>query len=189
MCRTFLMSMTKWVERQGSLDALCGPYAVANALYLCDLCDADVAFRSALRALALHRWPKVLWDGVTFGDIVRMLQACRRDLGLDRMRIRIPFLFDAPASAADYWRSLDALFAEGRWICAIIGLTRPTAHWTVVRRNGRRLMFFDADAEPAIFCKNRKSLHPGLRPPSRRQSAWLIDRRELVLVGLDPCTS
>jgi hypothetical protein len=38
----------------------------------------------------------VLWDGVTFGDIVRMLQACRRDLGLDRMRIRIPFLFDAP---------------------------------------------------------------------------------------------
>jgi hypothetical protein len=166
---------------QGSLDGLCGPYAVANALEQCGLADDHEAlFRLACSAPALTRWPNVLWLGTSFADLQRMIKACldseANTVGLEA---RYPFWRDPPESNAAYWARFDSIFEDEKVVCGIIGITRPMMHWIVVSRDGRRLLFTDCSPSQPYQRKNRSSLFAGQR--ARKPNQWLIDRRELVV--------
>ncbi len=175
-------------KHQGELDGLCGPYAIANALEHLELADfsAEDLFQSACRALSPRRWPVALWKGVTFFDLQRMLVRCQRDLpALAGVRVTYPFLKQPPGSNAAYWRRFDALFEDaGASRCAIIGITRPTDHWIVASKDGRRMRLTDCAPGVEPRRKNRSSFHAGSRCADPK--TWLIDRRELILIEARP---
>lgn len=131
---------------QGELDGLCGPYAIANALGACGCAEFDTIFRIACNAVAKNRWPKLLWDGTTFGDLERMIRACLDEVG-GGVSVRYPFKKRVPKSNKDYWISFEAIFnPDSQAVCGVIGLTRPSSHWIVVSRDGNRLLFIDSGA-------------------------------------------
>jgi hypothetical protein len=166
---------------QGALDGLCGPYAIANALEHCGLSSVEDSFRCSCSALASRRWPKVLWEGTTFGDLQRMLRRCKDELdGMAAISISYPFMRTTPNTDAAFWQRFDAVFANHtRARCAIIGLTRPSYHWIVATHDGGRVIFTDCAAGKPNVRKNRESLHAGSRNGNPKK--WIIDRKELVL--------
>ena len=168
---------------QGSLDGLCGQYAIANAFRLCGYDDEDY-FPGVCRGLAHRRWPAVLWEGTSFDDMRNMIAHCRREFAeLDDVTVRYPFRNAPPNSNKAYWKRFDETFENETVRCGIVGLVKPDPHWIVVRRDGRRLEFVDSTPFRDETRKNRNSVHAGKRRKSARQ--WLIDRRELITFAAD----
>jgi hypothetical protein len=60
------------VQKQGSLDGLCGLYSITNAFtrLVSDLDPADV-FKQAALALPKRAYPSVLWDGLDVHEVTR----------------------------------------------------------------------------------------------------------------------
>lgn len=163
---------------QGEFDGLCGPYAIVNALEVCG-CDhqKETIFKLACEAISRQRWPKVLWDGTTFGDMQRMIKVCLKNI--NHIEAHYPFMHRVPKSNDIYWEKFDAIFNDQSALCGIIGLTKPSEHWIVVSRNGNRIDFTDSTAGQPYLRKNRTSLIAGLR--RKKSSQWLIDRKELII--------
>ena len=63
---------------QGSLDGLCGPYAIVNAYHLCDI-DEDWLGQDIfeIACSTLTGWPDVLWEGTSFHQMRMMVRACQ----------------------------------------------------------------------------------------------------------------
>lgn len=168
---------------QGYLDGLCGQYAITNAFMQCGFVDEDY-FQTACRAVAGRRWPEVLWEGTTFGDMTRMISRCllvHNELGA--VEVSYPFWQAPPESNGAYWTRFDSFFEDSSVRTAVVGLVKPDPHWIVVCRDGRRLLFVDSSPFRPMVRKNRGSLHAGERRKS--QSQWLIDRRELIVFRSD----
>lgn len=167
---------------QGQLDGLCGPYAIVNAFEHCGIEKPEELFKAACLALAHRRWPKVLWEGTTFGDLKRMIKSCR-SVCADAAEVKTsyPFDRDTPKSNAEYWKRFDKLFKERPKVrCMILGMTRPSMHWIVAfREGGTRVSFVDADPHKPFQRKNRTMLHAGSRNGNPQK--WIIDRGELIL--------
>lgn len=125
-------------HRQGSLDGLCGMYAIVNALRTASgvEADADEIFATACLALTRSRWPKVLWKGTGLGDMRNMIAACIAKHGYGRLRVRYPFLRTKPSSNKEFWEKLEDAFAEHDATCAIIRLNEPFEHWLVIGLDG-----------------------------------------------------
>ena len=164
---------------QGELDGLCGPYAIANAFEECGYPQKEATFKLACEALSKQRWPKVLWEGTTFGDMQRMIKACIKNI--DHIKVGYPFMHSVLQSNDEYWNKFDFIFSDDNpsAMCAIIGLTKPSEHWIVVTRSGTRIDFTDSTAGQPYLRKNRSSIIAGLRRRKSRQ--WLIDRKELII--------
>ena len=95
---------------QGSLDGLCGQYAIVNALEQCGFTDEDY-FQTACRGLARRRWPDVLWEGTTIGDLQKMIAHCQLVHDeLQHVNIAYPFRKAAPKSNRSYWERFDGIF-------------------------------------------------------------------------------
>ena len=163
---------------QGCLDGLCGEYSIANAFIQCGFQDEDY-FQTACRAVARRRWPEVLWEGTTFGDMKRMIRRCLlvHDELAD-VAVSYPFSRRPPDTNDAYWERFDRIFADPDVRSAIVGLEKPDPHWIVVLRDGQRLLFVDSNPFRPRVRKNRKSLHAGERRRSKNQ--WLINRSELI---------
>lgn len=164
--------------QQGKLDGLCGPYAIVNALgHMGSRKKPDEIFQNACAAVSRNRWPALLWEGTTFGDLKKMIAACVSDI--DGVSVNYPFWRSAPTSNSAYWQEFDEIFEDEDALCGIIGLTRPSDHWLVVCRGGARLTFLDSDPTKSVKRVERSSLYAGERGP--REKDWVIDRRELVV--------
>lgn len=171
---------------QGQLDGLCGPYAIVNAFEHCGLSRSEDVFRAACAAPAARRWPALLWEGTTIGDLKRMLKNCREHVrGTEKVRITFPFSRNAPKSNEEYWRRFDELFDQRPNIrCMILGLTRPSNHWIVARRDtAKRVTFIDTDPHKPFQRKNRSMLHAGSKNGNPQK--WIIERSELVLFEVE----
>lgn len=166
---------------QGELDGLCGPYAITNALtYLGHKDEPEAVFQAACSAISRSRWPKVLWDGTTFGDLKKMIGACMQ--GVDPKigaEASYPFWKSTPTSNKDYWVEFDAIFADEDVVCGIVRLTRPWKHWLVILKDGGRITFLDSDPHEPTRRINRPSIYAGDRGPKSKK--WVIDRRDLVV--------
>lgn len=166
-------------ETQGSLDGLCGIYAIYNALVVgCGWEGDEVIFKTACLALGKHRWPEVLWKGTTFADMQKMTKACIDLEGRDRVRVRYPFSRRAPKSNAEYWQRFDEEVSESA--CAIVGVTEPSAHWIVAGWDKGHIQFLDSTAEGEFLRKRKSSLFAGER--KQKPTQWLLDRRELIIL-------
>ena len=167
---------------QGNLDGLCGPYAIANAFALCGFVDEDY-FRASCCGLADSRWPATLWEGTRFGDLRNMIAHCRQQHSeLQTVKVKYPFLRNAPRANDVYWRRFDAIFDNQEILCGIVGMTNPALHWIVIRRSGNSLEFVNSHPQRTEIRKYRKTLYAGVRPPSK--SHWVFARNELITFAL-----
>ncbi len=164
--------------QQGSLDALCGVYAIVNAVsYLCPALDGNEARALFARLLckvggARRKVRKSLREGLTLSQVRRLLKAaCKRverrlDVRLRVQRIRHK-VRDAP-QLSSLWHELRRRL--GRGSVAIIGIGGLEAHWSVAIRAGRTwLKLIDSDGLAALKrstcavvpCTRRFVLDPG----------------------------
>lgn len=169
---------------QGSLDGLCGMYAIANALVgACGVEeDARDLMLSATRGLAASRWPDVLFNGTTFADMQRMIRRVLDEHDLPGVRVNYPFQRNTPASNEEYWERFEELFADDEVRCAILGVNQPFAHWIVAGDNGGRIQFMDSTSGNEFLEKNKASLFAGERRP--KPTSWLLDRKEVILFSV-----
>lgn len=148
-------------EFQGSLDGLCGLYAIANALRELNVKDrsrqlyADL-FRGASRAVPPQRWADALSDGLTPDELEACAKAAFRAIRRRHsvsLVIRRPFTGQDFAGPRDFAARLSQELRKPRRV-AIVCLQLPAnCHWSVVRRvTGRSLTLRDSgDLERAGF--------------------------------------
>lgn len=166
------------IQQQGALDWLCGVYAIANALAVCDVKPANSIFKRCLAALPRSRWPTLLWEGICYEDLERMLGGIGSTLRRHAVVVTFPFEEEEPSNADEYWQRFDNLFDDERSRAAIVGLRKPHYHWIVARPKGRRTEFIDSMPAQPVVIKNRAALHVGKR---NKRAKWLIDPGELIL--------
>lgn len=134
-------------RQQGSLDGLCGAYAVVNAIgraldmpdYMDEL--AHEWFRSALDSLPKEVFPEVVWKGTTLEQLTLMAEGVvkavrhdtRRDIVLEVDR---PIRRNTSTTLAEYLEKLESL--QGPSTALILGIehaqSKGGGHWTVLRR-------------------------------------------------------
>lgn len=179
---------------QGSLDGLCGPYAIVNAFDRCGLNEEWLGqdlFNIA--CLAIEDWPRILWKGTDFPQMKTMLRACTkasrkayREAG-EEFHIKVEYPFSGvkrPRSDREYWVRFDELCAREDVVCGILGIDRPYRHWIVFRNNGKSLTMFDSSARDGRWRIAKKKIHAG----RRNRKKYRIDREDLVLfreIGAD----
>ena len=169
--------------QQGSLDALCGVYAIVNAVsYLCPALDGDEAralFARLLRKIGRVRRKalKSLRDGLTLAQVRRLLKAARKRverrfnvrLRVQRIRHKVR---DAP-QLSSLWRELRRRLGSGS--VAIIGIGGLEAHWSVAIRAGRAwLKLIDSDGLAAL-----KRSSCAVVPCTRR---FVLDPNEILII-------
>jgi hypothetical protein len=155
-------------------------YAVANVFEFCFEKDAQRSFEICCESLAHSRWPHVLWEGTYFGDVHRMIAACRREYKLrDYLKIHIPFWKNTPKDNGSYWRKFDALIEQSKVRCALLRIQRPYDHWIVATNLKEGILFLDSTAGQTLSIIKRDKLYAGRRRPN--SDALLINPRELIL--------
>ncbi len=171
----------KKTHAQGALDGLCGPYSIINAMmHIGHRGDPADLFPIACSAVSSRRWPTLLWEGTSFGDLKKMVAACMGEFdGAVEVEVSYPFWQAAPVTNTDYWTEFDEIFDDEDVICGIVGITRPSYHWLVIARDGGRIVFHDSDPLEPMKRVNRTTLYAGVRGPKTKK--WVIDRRELVV--------
>ena len=169
---------------QGEFDGLCGMYAIANAYDICGYGETcEELFHVACGALAQQRWPRVLREGTSFGDMRKMLLACQAEVEKqydELVEVRYPFLRKIPNSNQSYWQQLSSIFAHEKVHCCIVGREKPSPHWIVTYPDTeRRFHFVDSTPRRSNFRKNRAQIHAGTR--RRHKNQWRFDRQELII--------
>lgn len=176
---------------QGHLDGLCGFYAVVNSIkYLAGgrlaREDADELFSGLLSNMAPRRFPRVIWEGTTFGDLRRMCRVAEDFINdnpgaYGSAYCSYPSLRSSPRTINAYWSLLDTWLENHRDGSAIVGLDEPDSHWVVINKTQRtRLEFFDSDG--SVYFKNRSSFdligkrsRKPYRLNPREMAVWLRD--------------
>jgi len=178
---------------QGTLDGLCGHYAIINALTECGITqtwdEKQKAFKSVFK-----RAPKI-YDGMTFADMKRYFK--KPHPAMRGILTTYPFEKHGQTpkrNAGEYFNQLVKLLSLKRTVCAIIQIQRATdsweEHWIVVKRFGNRLQFIDSidQRDKDYIYKNRSSIN--VTKQRNRRSAgreWhLIERRQTILFKREP---
>lgn len=183
-------------SQQGSHDGLCGMYAIANAYAICGYDQPEhedeelqEIFQIACGTLAKSRWPGVLWEGATFGDMMRMIARCQKetawwqDIYGFSVKVSYPFHRKAPRTNEEYWeRFADILQGDGV-SCFIVGMEAPWVHWVVVEPALRGKLLFSDSGDGAIHRVDIDSIHAGLRKPSEKDIK--INRQELIVFSVE----
>ena len=173
---------------QGSLDGLCGPYAIVNAYHQCDI-EEDWLGEDifAIACMAIKGWPQVLWEGTSFGQMIKMLKACQRALQSAyeeadtnySIKVKYPFRKNAPGSNKEYWKRFDKIFVRDDVICGIIGMEVPSEHWFAFDKRAKTLTVFDS-THPSDHGMRRlriEDIHAGVYEKKR----YVINPRELIV--------
>jgi hypothetical protein len=134
--------------RQGSLDGLCGLYALINASRLAlpslamRVCTR--LFREALHwLLDRQSYPETLCDGLNVNTLLRLHRAVFQP-GLP-LSMHRPFLRNLPKDNREFWRRMeDESLRQGQSLI-ICFENRYRSHWTVVRKvAAERVILFDS---------------------------------------------
>lgn len=174
--------------RQGSLDSLCGVYAVINSVkavsdshgFHLRRWECSALFRRLCGVLAAGGR---LADALTDGTTIRTFQAMTRDAhdwlaearGL-QLECRRAF-GRSPASLDLFWRKLsDHVDAEGPG-SVLIGLSGRMEHWSCIRSiNDRAIVLVDSDGVRIL----RRQLCT-IGNPDRRRIHQLIPTQALLI--------
>ena len=173
---------------QGSLDGLCGPYAIVNAYHQCDI-EEDWLGEDifAIACMAIRGWPQVLWEGTSFEQMIKMLKACQNSLKSAYeeagckypIEVKYPFRNNEPGSNKEYWKRFDEEFFRDSAICGIIGMEVPSEHWFAFDISVKTLSVFDS-THPSDRRMRRvriKEIHAGVY----QMKSFVINRRELIM--------
>lgn len=172
---------------QGKLDGLCGPYAIVNAYHRCGLKEdwlGQDLFNIA--CLAVEGWPGILWEGVSFRQLRKMLAACQKKLKKaygkagEEFHVKVEYPFSGknkPKSNREYWVRFEDLFSCDETLCGILGMEDPHEHWIAFENKKKTLKLFDSDASDERWRIAKDEIHAG----RRRRKKYLVNRRELVI--------
>lgn len=183
------------LSQQGSHDGLCGIYAIANAYTICGYDkpehedeELQEIFQIACGALANSRWPDVLWEGATFGDMMKMIARCQRetawwqDIYDFSVKVSYPFFKKTPRTNKEYWERFADILQNDGVACFIAGMEAPWAHWVVVEPAlGGKLLFSDSE-DGMIHRIDIDSIHAGPKKPGGKD--FKIDRKELIVFSV-----
>jgi hypothetical protein len=169
--------------QQGSLDALCGIYAIVNAMsFLCPELDGDdsrALFARLVRKLKTIRRKALrsLWRGLNLGHVRKLLRHAEgwvaRRLGPELSVKRIRHKLRKAPRLSSLWHELRRELGDGT--IAIIGIGGLEAHWSVAIRTGRTwLKLIDSDGLTAL-----KRSTCAVAPCARR---YVLDPHEILLV-------
>lgn len=172
---------------QGSLDGLCGPYAIVNAYDLCGI-EGDELDQHIfnIACSAIGNWPDVLWEGTTFRHMETMLKACQKALRKAYreadceypIEIDYPFRSNPPGSRK-YWKRFDEIFSRDDVICGIVGMEEPDKHWFSFMKGKKTMSVFDS-ALPGFGGRRRirlKDIHAGVY----RKKKLVVNPKELIV--------
>ena len=131
--------------REGEFPGLCGPYAVLGAAHALlgrpEPADNESLFKAILRSPSTARYPDLLLDGATFGDVRRMLAAVAAwDKGRRPERKIVPMMpfgsgagqVEAPDEIEAFWARLDARLHQNEAAesqVTVFGLSEPALRW------------------------------------------------------------
>ena len=165
---------------QGELDGLCGIYAIINAFEYLGI-EHDDLFEDICQVFTAKRWPNLLWEGTYFGDLKRAIADCKKIYTeLDSVKISYPFWKKVPKNNEDYWKCFHKLFDNAQpESCALIGMTKPSYHWIVAKKEKgkKKIHFIDSDPRKPNVVKKESSLHAGEKHKTKQ---WIICRNELI---------
>lgn len=173
---------------QGTLDGLCGPYAIVNAYHQCDIEEnwlGQDIFNIA--CLAIKGWPHVLWEGTSFGQMVKMIKARQKALESAYkeggthfpIEIRYPFYRNEPDTDKEYWRIFEEIFSCNDVVCGIVGMECPSEHWFAFSKRERTLSVHDS-SRPSDGGTRRirlEDIHAGVY----QMNKFVISRQELIV--------
>ena len=173
---------------QGSLDGLCGPYAIVNAYHQCDI-EEDWLGEDifAIACMAIEGWPQVLWEGTSFGQMIKMLKACQRALQSAYeaanckypIKVKYPFRKNAPSSNKEYWKRFDEIFSRDDVICGILGLEFPSQHWISFRKHRGSVLVYDSVPSSKVSSRQTtlEDCYAGAQQPGR----FSTSRKEMIV--------
>lgn len=172
--------------QQGSLDALCGVYAVINAFrLLCPEIDRRIArilFEALIEAVseAGLDMPDVVVRGMDHDAIGVLTEAARhyvrREVGI-RIAVHALKIMQKRPRLAHVWSALQSEFDGGR--VAIIGLEGRHQHWTVGHRiTGAAIALSDSDGL-CLLLRSRCSVN------GRTGLHQLVPREIVILERVD----
>ena len=173
---------------QGSLDGLCGPYAIVNAYHLCDIEESWLGQEIfELACSTLNGWPDVLWDGTSFYQMRMMLRSCQQALqgayaeaNVDYMiEIGYPFYNNVPANNQEFWEQFEEVFSEDNVICGIAGMQHPSEHWFAFTKCRDALIVFDSN--PVSWGSLQRIRLEDIHAGVNRMRQFVINRRELIV--------
>jgi hypothetical protein len=168
---------------QGSLDGLCGHYAIVNALTLCGVLTTYKSQETLFRKL--FKEVPVIYDGMSFKKMRQVLR--RRQNSWPSIVIRTPFAGKNISASRNLETYLDQLFSSDHVECAIIKIQRKSdgwdEHWIVFKRDGKRVQFIDSVCQDGdtYIVKNRSALRMGRRKDVSAAEWHVIDRREAII--------
>lgn len=175
-------------EYQGKLDALCGMYAICNALELCGAISNRVQFEDAwdeaCAAIPKSRLHEVLRLGTKFSDIQIMINRVRKSLNADVVpKVSYPFSKKDGVTDSQFRNEIKRAFEDGA-CCCLVSLNFPHKHWLVGEMTGSRIVFTDSARltnKGTQYKKNFGALLTGSRKSRLSGSKWVIDRREFAI--------
>ena len=170
--------------RQGSLDALCGIYAIVNAIgCLCPELKPDGAralFARLIRMLrhVRRKAVKTVWYGLTIQQVRALLRHAlrwtKRKIGIRLKLRRLRRSVRENPKLASVWAELRQRL--GKSAVAIIGIGGLEAHWSVAVHVGRSwLKLIDSDGLTAL-----KRSGCSARPTPTRH---VLDPAEIILIS------
>ncbi len=182
-------------SQQGSHDGLCGIYAIANAYAICGYDkpehedeELQEIFQITCGALANRRWPDVLREGTTFGDMMKMIARRQRetvwwqDIYGFSVKVSYPFFKKTPRTNKEYWERFDDILKNDGVACFIAGMETPWAHWVVVEPALRGKLLFSDSEDGEIHRVDIDSVHAGPKKPSGKDVK--INRQELIVFSV-----
>ncbi len=170
--------------RQGSLDALCGIYAIVNAIgCLCPELKPDgsrALFARLIRMLrhVRRKAVKTVWYGLTIQQVRALLRHAlrwtKRKIGIRLKLRRLRRSVRENPKLASVWAELRQRL--GKSAVAIIGIGGLEAHWSVAVHVGRSwLKLIDSDGLTAL-----KRSGCSARPTPTRH---VLDPAEIILIS------
>ena len=173
---------------QGSLDGLCGPYAIVNAYHLCGI-DEDWLGKDIFKITysAIDDWPKTLWKGTTFEQMRTMLKVSQKALKKAYkeadceypIEIEYPFRRNPPSSGKQLRKRLHQIFSRNEVICGIVGMEKPAAHWFSFVKHKEALIVFDSS--PPGDSEMRRIGLDDLHVRRGRKKELVLNPRELIV--------
>jgi hypothetical protein len=177
---------------QGTLDGMCGQYALINAFTACGALKTYVAQQAMLKtlnaALPKNGWPAAVTAGTSFDDLRMMIRRAQRARRVHGFKITYPFdaEYRPKRLEGEYLDQLLNLLPTAGNGCAIIAVQRPddgwVDHWIVVRRRGDAFQFIDSVKQRGrtTIMKKQSGLRVGRHHGN--DTRWRISARRQVIV-------
>jgi hypothetical protein len=159
---------------QGSLDGLCGAYAVINSLTLMvPKIDAELLFSGLISSMG-QRLATAILAGMSTTELRKLVLAPCADLCRTQGLIVRYRMCRCDETLAAYWRAVQAHHARYGAGSIVLGIAGGHDHWTCVRRVTDKTMLLEDSAALTRLYRRHVSVDAGAKYQLRPRDTFLI---------------